>query len=354
MRTQKVNYSLYEEDDFMKDCPRYTFNPTVLPAVPRIIAIGDIHGDYTLAIESLKLAKVINHNLDWVAQPPNTVLVQVGDLVDSCRPYPGHNCRDVRYPIDSSDDMKILELFENLDYKARKVGGAVFSLLGNHELMNSQGNFNYVSYDNYHNFDYTIDGVRYTGPEGRREVFRPSGPVAKKMACRMPSVLVIGSTMFTHAGVLPSLANKINKLPFDGKTKLKYLNHLVRKWLLNKLSEIDIDKANFVIESDNSPFWTRIFGRIPKNSELNSKTCMDSVKETLNVYQVGHLVVGHTPQMFTNSDGINGTCYVDNDNKLYRIDGGFSKAFINFNSGEIVQILEIIDDSKFRIISKKL
>jgi hypothetical protein len=352
-----VNYVLYEEADFLKDCPNYKFIPTTLPAVKRIIAIGDIHGDLNLAIRSFKLAKLIDDNNNWIAEPADTIVVQVGDQIDSCRPIPNvYECQTTKYPDDKAEDMDVINFFDDMHSKASIKGGAVYSLLGNHELMNSQGIFKYVSYENYYNFAYTdhTTGEVYEGPDGRKRAFKPGSPLASKLACTRPSVLIVGSTMFVHAGVLPVLANKLDYLGFDGNTKIKYLNAVVRKWLLHKLSNKN-DKENkhmIINDSTLSPFWTRIYGSIPINTDLNSNECFTSVKKALEVYKVGQLVVGHTPQLFTNKDGINGTCYeTDGKKKLYRVDGGFSRAFRVLDNHNLVQILEIIDDKEFNIIT---
>ncbi|XWV25020.1 hypothetical protein QJ856_gp0758 [Tupanvirus deep ocean] len=352
----KVNNELYNEEDFLKDCPNNKFIPTTLPPVKRIIAIGDIHGDLDLAIKSFKLAKLIDDDFNWIADPPDTVVVQVGDQIDSCRPIPNvYDCHNKKYPEDSADDVNILNFFDKMHEKASNHGGAVYSLLGNHELMNAQGKFQYVSYDNFYNFQYIDDNKNvYQGPNGRKDAFEPGGPLAIKLACTRPSVLIIGSTMFVHAGVLPVLAKRLKHLGFDNETKLKYLNAVVRKWLLHKLSEEnDIENQKiFVSNLKESPFWTRIYGSIPENTDLDSSQCFTSVKKALQVYNIGHLVIGHTPQLFTNKNGINGTCYEQSGDKtLYRVDGGFSKAFRVFDNQGLVQVLEIIDDKDFNIIT---
>ena len=52
----------------------------IIPAKRRIIAIGDLHGDWDATIKSLKKAGVINNSLNWIGG--DTVVVQVGDQVD--------------------------------------------------------------------------------------------------------------------------------------------------------------------------------------------------------------------------------------------------------------------------------
>lgn len=342
----KVKDGLYEEDDFLKDCPNYRFIPLVLPAAKRVIAIGDIHGDIDLAKKSFRLAGLIDDKNNWIGR--DTIVVQVGDQIDSCRSHGSYDCRNTRQPGDSADDMTVLEFFNEMHKQASNTGGAVYSLLGNHELMNSYGRFDYVSFDNLHNFKYK----QYQGEEGRKQAFQPGGPVASMMACTRPSILIIGSSLFVHAGILPVLAQRLDHLNLDDHTKLKYLNSIVRKWLLNKLSEEDLSNKDLFLNTDDvSPFWTRVYGAIPENEDLSSKSCSDSVKNVIEVLKLGQIVVGHTPQLSSRRNGINGTCYVNKQNKLYRIDGGFSKAFKIFGEKKFIQVLEIIDDKVFNIIT---
>jgi len=348
----KVNNKLYTDEDLLKGCSTNQITPTILPPVERIIALGDIHGDLDLAIKSFKLAKLINNNLDWIAKPPNTIVVQVGDQIDSCRPIAGrYNCHKSKKPGDIANDMNVIDFFDQMHVKASAQGGAVYSLLGNHELMNTMGDFNYVSYANYYEFDYKHDGKIYRGPSGRKSAFKQGGPIAAHLACTRNSVIVIGSTMFAHAGVLPVLAERLEHLPIDSNTKLEYLNMIVRKWLLNMLPKNDSLAKIILKNPKESVFWNRIYGSIANNADLESAECSNSVKETLDVFKIGHIVVGHTPQLFSNTDGINGTCYDGKNNRLYRVDGGFSHAFKIFDTKNIIQVLEIINDKKFNILT---
>jgi hypothetical protein len=350
----KVNNEIFSKEDFEKDCPNYKFNPTILPAKKRVIAIGDIHGDLDLAIRSFKLANLIDDDHNWIANPVDTVVVQVGDQIDSCRPIPDvYDCHFERKDGDSPDDMKVIDFFNKMDKKARAKGGAVYSLLGNHEIMNSEGRFEYVSYDNFYDFEYKDKNETFNGPAGRKSAFKPGAPVAKMLACSRSSVMVIGSNMFIHAGVLPVLARRLEHLNLPERDKLKYLNAIVRKWLLNKLSTVEEhdSKSLFIDDMKLSPFWTRVFGKIPKNTNLNSDECFDTVQKVIEVFKIGQIIVGHTPTLYTHNDGINGTCYeTDGHNRLFRVDGGFSKSFSVFGNNNLVQVLEIIDDNQFNIL----
>jgi hypothetical protein len=347
---KKIPKTFIDAEGFQLDCPNYPFVPTVLPPVKRIIAIGDIHGDLNLAMRSFKLAKLIDDNFNWIANPPSTVVIQVGDQVDSCRPIPGINdCHNQRQPNDKAEDLAVINFFDQMHAKASAHGGAVYSLLGNHELMNVDGDFRYVSYANYYDFKYDGgDGdpkdSKYVGPEGRKSAFGPGGPVARNLACTRNSVMIIGSNMFVHAGVLPVLVNYIPEN--NPQTKMAYLNAIVRKWLLGKIKEFgpgaETEKKLFV-NGNLSPFWTRIYGQIRPGATIADSDCENYVAKALEVFQIGKIIVGHTPQLLINKVGINGTCGDD----LWRVDGGFSKAFSVFNSSNLIQVLEILDDQKF-------
>lgn len=354
--TNDADDAIYSKENFTSDCAGYTFVPTILPAVARLIAIGDIHGDYELAVRSFKLANLIDDKHNWIANPKDTIVVQVGDQIDSCRPIPGlYNCHNKRYDDDRPDDMKVVNFFNDMHAKATKYGGAVHSLLGNHELMNAQGRFDYVSHDNYYNFNYADkNNGTYVGPQGRIAAFQPGGPISSEFACTRQSVLIVGSTMFVHAGVLPILEQELDHLNIDNHDKLRYINAVVRKWLLNKLSKEDIHNKNTIVEyGKKSPFWTRIYGSIPINAGLDSHHCFSSVKRAIEVYKIGRMIVGHTPQLFTNNVGINGTCYEKKgDNKLYRVDGGFAMAFKIIQDHNLTQVLEILNDETFNILTE--
>lgn len=354
-RQVQMKYELYPEEDFLKYCPEYDILPTVLPAVPRIIVIGDIHGDLQLAITSFKIAKLIDDNHNWIADPPNTVVVQVGDQVDSCRPINGvYDCHKKRQTNDAAEDMSVIDFFNKMHDKAKIVGGNVLSLLGNHELMNSEEDFRYVSYENYYNFKYEVNGQKYEGPDGRRNAFKPGGEIARILACRRNAVIVVGSNMFIHAGILPALIDKIEHMNIDDNTKLAYINSIIRKWLLNKVVKKDEKQVlnYFLNDTKVSPFWARVFGVIPTGVNLDSNECDQSVKKILNFFKLGQIIVGHTPQLMINEEGINGTC-VDASglNRLYRVDGGFSRGFKIWSHSNLVQVLEILNDNTFNIIS---
>lgn len=102
--------------------------------VERIVAIGDIHGDYDNYIEVLKNAGVINRRGRWSAG--KTHVVQVGDIPD-------------RGP----DTLRIISHLQKLEKQALKAGGRLHLLIGNHEHMNITGDLRYVHPGEYEAFE---------------------------------------------------------------------------------------------------------------------------------------------------------------------------------------------------------
>ena len=141
--------------------------PGVFPPAPRVVVIGDLHGDAQSLLSALRTAGVVNETSEWVASPPNTVVVQLGDQLDAgLRNGTSEDWETV-------DDRFVLHYMDALDAKARAAGGRVVSLLGNHELMNVQGNFSYVS-------PRSLAGIG--GPARRAELFRPGGKLSALLA----------------------------------------------------------------------------------------------------------------------------------------------------------------------------
>ena len=373
---------------YSKDCPGYEDIPTFIKCRRRIIAIGDVHGDLDIAVRSFKIANLIDNNNNWIAEPPDTVVVQVGDQLDNYRPNIFSVYDDDHQDIGSEknhmngEDVQVMDFFDEMHRKASKQGGGVYSLLGNHEILNVIGRYEYVSrrdmnVERYNN----VDGDEIIGPFSRNSLFsmgtdtRSPGPLCEKIACSRPAVLVIGDIIFVHAGILPNVGRELGELDISDKGKhgkLKKLNRIMRKWILGKSHEMKNIPQDFMnnlaINQVSSPFWTRAFGIIPADVPMSSTECSRELKKTLKLFNLGKMVIGHTPQKFgeendKNEPSINGTCYeVDNDkvtkyNTLYRIDGGFSMAFDQFRPNQkkiIVEVLQIMDCKHFTFIREKL
>lgn len=328
---------------WQEKCSKYDIDeqPSILPAVKRIIVIGDIHGDMNMTYEVLKLAKVIDRDNNWIGG--ETVVVQVGDQVDRCR-YKGIPCNTIEATNpDEGNDLKILQYFTKLHKQAREVGGAVYSLIGNHELMNVRGDFRYVSYEGLREFDNykTSNGnVIKDGDEARRWAFAPGNDVSEFLACTRQMALIIGSNLFAHAGVLPKIAKKYN---------VTRLNQIMSMYLFDMLTKTS--EYNDIFEApDSSPLWNRVYGNMGTKNNASEEKCDNLLDPLKKLYKVGKIYVGHTPMM---NKGISSVC----DGRVWLTDVGMSKAFDKFDansdsennkrsSTRSAQVLEILDDGR--------
>lgn len=343
------------------------------PAVKKLVAIGDVHGDLQATIKALKLAGVIstdvpNDTVDitkirWTGK--DTWVVQLGDQIDRVRPSLLVNdmCPDNDDSIcdDEGSDLKIICLFNNLHNQAQLYGGACLSILGNHELMNVDGDFRYVSprefreFGNYFKGSKSLKNSKYPfGYIERKMAFECGGPIATKLANTRFSILQIGSWIFVHGGLTPKLASKYS---------LNDINKHIRNWLLGcKKPETNcsVDEIYHTDDDTNSPFWTRIFSDHEDWEGNRSKSLFDETMRQVNMknsgcgYPARGLVMGHSPQ-FMYDHPINS----EYDNKIWRVDVGMSRAFgpvipgTNDYNNRKVQVLIIKDDNEFMIAKER-
>ncbi len=101
--------------------------------VPRIVATGDVHGDYKQFVRTLLAAGIIDPQNEWAGG--ETHLVQTGDIPD-------------RGP----DSRKAMDLLMRLEKQAKRAKGFVHALIGNHEAMNLYGDLRYVHPGEYEAF----------------------------------------------------------------------------------------------------------------------------------------------------------------------------------------------------------
>jgi len=118
--------------------------------VERVVAIGDLHGDYGRYIEVMKSAGLINKSGKWSGG--KTHLVQTGDITDR-----------------GADSRKIIDHLVKLSRQAKKKGGYVHLLIGNHEAMNVVGDLRYVSPGEYAAFA-TKNSPRLQNMQWERQV----------------------------------------------------------------------------------------------------------------------------------------------------------------------------------------
>ena len=264
------------------------------PAADRIIAIGDLHGDLKAARRAMRLGGAIDASDHWVGG--KLAVVQTGDVLDR-----------------GNEDREVLAFLDKEQEAAKKSGGAVYRLNGNHEVMNVQGDFRYVSEKSFKSYANEPSTGRPEVAElpqeqrGRAEAFLPGGSVARQLAV-FPVVWMVGDSLFAHGGVEPKHV----------KYGLDKMNREITAWMRG---EAPLPKQ---LEGEHTTFWTRAYGDAP----TAESTCA-SLERVLAALKAARLVIGHTPQ----KAGITFDC----NNKLARIDVGLSAHYGN-NPTEVLEI----------------
>lgn len=268
----------------------------------RIIAIGDVHGDYGSALDALQLAGAVDNAGDWIGD--GLIVVQVGDQTDR-----------------GDDEREILDWFEDLRVQAEAAGGAFYPLLGNHEVMNVQLDLRYVTDGGFDDWDDTP--YDETDPffmqfdedaRGRVAAFRPGGPYARLLSDHMIAVQ-LDETVFVHGGLTPRYAEQ----------GIDAINAEVSRWMSG------LGPEPVSVRGDDCPIWSRHF-----SSETGAEACA-LLEESLELLGAERMVVAHTVQ----ADGITSAC----DDRVWRVDVGLSDDY-----GGATQVLEIIGD-EVRVIA---
>lgn len=288
----------------------------VYPEYSKIIAIGDIHGDYEAFLLVLMKAKIIDKDIKWIAG--NAHVVQIGDILD----------RKPRL-LDSNDEdseFKIISLILKLQLESYQFNGGFHPIIGNHELMNILGIFDYVS---------PMGMGHFNTEQERRDYFQIGNTFCKYLACAWNPIIKIGKFIFCHGGISINIANKYS---------IQDINMIMRDTLFGNKVHLSHDYFFELFLDQNSILWNRTYStELSQQSNMIADKNLDKI---FKIYNAEHLIVGHTPQ----ENGINKRF----NGKVLCIDTGMSEAFGNKKKkNERIHYLEIIEDKKNRKIIMK-
>jgi len=254
----------------------------VWTGVDRVVAVGDLHGDYEQFVKVLESADLIDGTGNWIGGKAH--LVQTGDIVD-------------RGP----DSRAIMDLLMKLEKQAAAAGGGVHTLIGNHEAMDLEGDLRYVSPAEFAAF-------RPAGPEGDgqfrynanqqsvtamatpladrsqadsqhppgfaewRAAFSPNGLYGRWIRSHN-AVIKIDRTLFVHAGITAKYAD----------WTLDRINAEVRREL-NDSARLD----GGIATDQQGPLWARDL------AEGDETKLAGLVDQLLKHFDVDRIVIGHS------------------------------------------------------------
>tara|TARA_B100001175_G_scaffold300997_1_gene293758 strand:- start:103 stop:1068 length:966 start_codon:yes stop_codon:yes gene_type:complete len=285
--------------------------------VKKIVAIGDLHGDILQLITILIHSKLIKKKLsskcvsnndydikNWEWTGGSTYLVQLGDIFDGG----GRSYEDTF----DDNEVEIYKFLKNLKKMAREKNGDVILIIGNHEIMNFNKNYNYVQDKTLNKclkvddngFSYKLNSKKPCSTTHRDKLFSiPDGPLAKSMSNKMKGVVKINDNVFCHGGISEAISKKYS---------IDEINNVLQLFLTGK-KKYD-DPLFQSIYGSNGIIWFREYSK-------DNSAC-DQLKNTLENLKATRMIVGHTPQ----KEGITNRCQQFKKN-LWAIDVGLSRAF---------------------------
>ena len=258
--------------------------------VERVVAIGDLHGDYKQYLRVMGSAGLINKSGKWIGG--ETHLVQTGDITD-------------RGP----DSRKIIDHIVKLARQAKRKGGYIHMLIGNHEAMNVTGDLRYVSEGEFRAFTtrnspglqdkqwerqlqwmranmLTFEELNLVAYRAEWEQRVPLGWVEHRQGWSFngeygswtrenPVAIKINDTLFLHGGI----SAKYCKLSIPSLTEQ----------VVAAMASFDRAVDSIVVDP-LGPLWYRGLAQ-EEEADLFSQT-LDNILER---YDAKRIVIGHTP-----------------------------------------------------------
>jgi hypothetical protein len=293
----------------------------VPPRSPRIVVIGDLNAAYDALLEILRGTKLVNRRLEWMGG--RAELVQLGDIFNR-----------------GDGAAQALTLLLRLRREARKSGGRVTILLGNHEVMTALRHEGYCTEGEYLAFATAAERRAWParvqralrrlvrqrsqgtvlpleprleawkiehvpGRAGLRRALGPRGKLGRALRS-LPVAHVSQGVLFVHAGLLPAWAN----LGLEGLDRLAQ-----REWAAGGQGLWTRPKTG-LFRSSSGPLWDRSLVR-------GGVEARRALTQSLALVGAERMIVGHT-QTASLLGGREGRIHVQAGGRLVSVDVGLA------------------------------
>lgn len=263
----------------------YKEERSVFRDAKKFFVLSDLEGEYETLKGLLLAAGVMDEQFNWTFGKGRLVIC--GDVFDR-----------------GSQVTECLWLIYHLEEQAKEKGGYVHFVLGNHEVMNLNGDLRYLN-SKYLQIAEQI-GVPYIN-------FYNNETELGQWLRTKNIIEKIGDFLFVHGGV----SQYINQLapPIDS------INRIAQRYY-DKGTNESFSPAAELFLFDEGPLWYRGYFTAPKASK-------EQVDSTLNHFRVKKIIIGHTP--------------------VNRITGFFDNKIINVDVPHAKGISEglLIEDKKY-------
>ena len=227
--------------------------PSVYPATDKLFAISDIEGNFSAFASTLKNNGIMDDRFRWNFGKGHLVLV--GDFFDR-----------------GEHVTACLWLIYKLEAEAKRAGGHVHFIIGNHEEMNMRGDERFA----VTKYKRVADKLEMP----IRDLYEKNTEIGRWLRSKN-IVEKIGNTIFTHGGISPAFAKNGLSLKETNKIAQQFMGESFR--LIELQSNNDVTPMVF---AKDGPLWYRGYFR----DEIG----VDKLRTILETYQAEHIVVGHT------------------------------------------------------------
>lgn len=218
-----------------------------------ILAISDIESNYKTFRDFLIANKVINTKLKWTFGKGHLVLV--GDFVDR-----------------GFSTTQVLWFIYKLEQEAKKAGGIVHFIIGNHELYNMQGKYKSASYKYY--------AVASILGKQQHNLYDKKSLIGEWMASKN-TLELINDHLFVHGGIHPAFAK------YD--ITIEEINEIARaNYYQAYFPKPQKSVEEFILSNKKGLCWYRGYFR----DNLSEETIKAGIKK----FDAKAVVVGHTIQ----------------------------------------------------------
>ena len=244
----------------------------VHPVPDRSVVVGDVQGDFEALVTILVGAGLIDDDGKWAGRDSHLILM--GDLIG------GHKYSRL-----------VLNLIIRLEGEAKRSGGAVHAILGNHDILPVQGKTEKLlkaEKELYKKFE-----VRGARSQKMRSIFGGESEYGVWTSKRN-TLLKVGEYLFVHAGLEEwALESDPGRVNTTVRAWIKYWQGVGEKppketgWVVGRGREIGpLWQRSFKVKSSRGAFKHKSTGEAP-HKEL--------VEKVLSRYRARAVVLGHAP-----------------------------------------------------------
>lgn len=242
----------------------YQVPDAIYEAPDKMFVISDIEGNFNAFYSLLISNQIMGADYNWTFGTGHLVIA--GDMMD----------RGVNV-------LPCLWLLYKLEQEAKKAGGQVHYILGNHDVMNLQLDLRYTD-AKYHELAKLLSGIAEDEKAAYQYLMSDTNELVKWIMSKNV-IEKIGDNLVVHGGISREMV--------DAGLSIKEINNSVRANIRKNLyrNPMEDEYANLIL-GRRGPLWYR--GVVKDYKEYYKKIDGRGLDYILDFFEVERMIVGHT------------------------------------------------------------